>query len=194
MPTKVRCTTYKPCGTGLRTHQVSSMCCTTCKHSSSSAAFSLSYLSRGYCNFGKGACGHLKDGISILWIGFDLVAERLPNPLPWNEFVKLNMARSGDPGLWFFMAVLISWSDHSTPSPRWTLQWYMKAALKASSFASVPDCAVNTWFKPAGLARRRPFSRADNQFVEGKFPIAGLFTSAEIISGLWAAATRAGWL
>lgn len=70
----------------------------------------------------------------------------------------------------------------------------MKLALKASSLASEPDCAVKMLSSPWGATLRSPLRRMSAQAPEGKLPMAGRFTSAEIISGDLAAAMRVGLL
>ncbi|KAH3661550.1 hypothetical protein OGAPHI_006398 [Ogataea philodendri] len=50
---------------------------------------------------GNSAFGHLNDGISILWIGLDLVTEPDANSLPWKALANERTASSGLPGAWF---------------------------------------------------------------------------------------------
>jgi hypothetical protein len=167
---------------------------TSFKHRSSSALFASACSSNGYFKAGNGALGQSNEGMSNLCTAFDLVVERLPNPRPWNELAKLITARSGDPGFALATQEVASSAVHSTSSPRSLRRYSMNAALKASSLASEPDCAVKILSRPLGATRSNPSRSWSFQRFEGKLPMAGRLASAEIISGDFAASIRAGLL
>lgn len=62
-------------------------------------------------SLGKGAWGHLKAGMSTLWMALECVVEREPNNRPWKPPVNDNIANSGDPGVSLFMQELNSSSE-----------------------------------------------------------------------------------
>ena len=71
---------------------------TFCKHLCSSSLFSISWSSRGYFSWGKGAMGQSKAGMSSLCIGLEWVVERAPIVRPCRLPSKDRTQRSGQPG------------------------------------------------------------------------------------------------